>query len=285
MMKVFVTGATGYIGNGVAKAFARAGHEVFGLVRSERGAKELQKSEICPLIGTIENLPKAAKEADAIVHCAYENPEKDLIAIDTLLHTFPKTFVYTSGVWLYGNRTQPVDETSSLEPLSIVTWRLPVEQKILKSKHKSIVIRPGHVYGYDKGLIAMIFEGASKGNLEIAGNGENHWAIVHLDDLAQLYLLAVEKSVSGVILNGTDDTSIKLKDLAESSAKLAHSKAHYLPYPEALKKFGSLAEGLAVNQPHISNKRATQLLGWHPRHNNLLSQIGHYWQTWLSFNN
>ncbi len=283
-MRVFVTGATGYIGNGVAKAFVRAGHEVFGLVRTDLGAIELQKNEIRPLIGTIENLPKAAKEAEVIIHCAYENAEKDQAAVQTLIQTVPKTLVYTSGVWVYGNRTQTVDEASPLEPISIVKWRPPVEQKVLKSKHKSIVIRPGHVYGYDKGLIAMMFEAASNGLLEIAGNGENHWSTVHLDDLAQLYLMAVEKGLSGEILNGTDNTSIKVKDLAEASAKLAHSKVHFLKLPEALKKFGPLAEGLAVNQPHISNKRAAQLLSWHPRRNNLLAQIDHYWQTWLAYN-
>jgi nucleoside-diphosphate-sugar epimerase len=130
----------------------------------------------------------------------------------------------------------------------------------------------------------MLFESALKKDLTIAGNGENHWTVVHLDDLAALYLLAVEKKLNKVILNGTDNTSVRLKDLAEAAAKLAHTQAHYLPFPEALQKFGPLAEGLAVNQPHISNKRAAQLLGWHPCHNNLLSQIAHYWLTWASFN-
>jgi len=282
-VKIFVTGASGNIGNVVAKAFARAGHDVTGLVRSVESGRALQKCEIRPHLGTIENLPKSAKEADAIIHCAYESGEKDKIAVDSLIQTFPKTIVYTSGVWVYGNRTQLVDETSSIQPLTLSAWRPPLEEKILKSKHKAIVIRPGHVYGYEKGLIGMLFEAASNGLLEIAGNGENHWALVHLEDLAQLYLLAVEKGVHGQILNGTEKVSVKLKDLAESAAKLAHAQVHYLPLPEALKKFGPLAEGLTVNQPHISSEKADKLLGWRPRHNNLLSDLSHYWHTWEAF--
>lgn len=281
-MKIFVTGASGYIGNGVAKAFARAGHKVFGLVRSEAAAKELQKNEIRPALGSLEHLPKEAKEAEVIIHCAYENGEKDKIAVNELLQIAPKTLVYTSGVWVYGNRKETVDESSILEPLKISSWRPPLEEKVLKSKHKSIVIRPGCVYGYHGGLIAMIFEAAAKGHLEIAGNGENHWQIVHVDDLAQLYVLAVEKGLNQIILNGTEHTPLKMKDFAEATAKLAHTQAHYLPHPEALKKFGPLAEGLAVNQSHISSQRAADLLGWRPRHNNLLSDLGHYWLAWKS---
>lgn len=282
-MRVFVTGATGYIGNGVAKAFARAGHEVFGLVRQEAGAKELQKAEIHPLIGSMEQLPKEAMNADAIIHCAYENGDKEKIAVDSLIKIRPKTLVYTSGVWVYGNQTQTVDETSPLDPLKIAAWRPLVEQKVLSGPHRSIVIRPGHVYGYDKGLIGMIFESAAKGELEIAGDGENHWSMVHLDDLARIYVLAVEKQLNKEILNATENSSIKMKDLAMGVAALAGTQAHFLSLPNALKKFGPLAEGLAVNQTHISNQRAAKLLGWHPNHNSLISALKNYWSTWKAF--
>lgn len=279
-MRIFVTGASGYIGNGVAKAFARAGHKVVGLVRSETAAKELQKNEICPVLGSLENLPKAAKEAEVIIHCAFESAETEASAIEAFIHLAPKTLVYTSGVWVYGNRDHTVDETSPLTPLPRVKWRPAVEEKVLKSPLKSVVIRPGHVYGYCGGLTALLFEGAAQGKLEIASNGENRWSIVHLDDLANLYLLAVEKELTQTILNGTENSSIKLKDFAEATAKLAHTQAHYLPYAEAIKHFGSLAEGLAVNQVKISNERAAHLLNWIPRHNHLLPELEHYWRTW-----
>lgn len=287
-MRVFVIGASGYIGSAVAKAFARAGHKVIGLVRSESSAKELQKNEIQPHIGDmgkIATFEKQAKEAQAIIHCAFDASgdagQKDHALMEALAHLpTPKILVYTSGVWVYGNRTHTVDETTPLAPLNISKWRLAGEEKVLKSPHKSIVIRPGHVYGYGKGLVAMLFEAASKGSLTIPGHGENHWSIVHVEDLAQLYLLAVEKELSHTILNATENSSIKLKDLAEGIAKRAETKVHYIPYPEALKHFGPLAEGLAVDQPKVSNDRAARLLGWYPRHSHLLPELTHYWFTW-----
>lgn len=271
-MHVFVTGASGYIGNAVARAFSRSGHKVFGLVRSEKSAQEIQKSEIHPLIGTFENPPSIHPEA--IVHCAYESGDKEMVAVNALLKLKPKIFVYTSGVWVYGN-TKHADETTPPAPLSIAQYRLPVEEKVLQ--HNGIIIRPAHVYGYDRGLFAMIFETAT-----IVGNGENHWSIVHVEDLAALYVLAVEKKLTKTILNGTE-TSVKMKTVAEAIGKVSQSKVRYLPIPEAQKLYGSLTEGLAVDQQNISSQKAAELLSWHPRHNNFISEIALYWNAWKRF--
>ncbi len=280
-MKIFVTGASGYIGNAVAKIFARSGHYVTGLVRSEIGAKELQRNEITPFTGTIFEFAAQAAGADAIVHCAFENPDLDKEAVSRLIDAKAKTFVYTSGVWVYGNRKETITEKSPLKPLDFVSWRPLVEQKALQNG--AIVIRPAHVYGYQKGLIGMIFDAAAKGNLEISGNGENHWSLVHLEDLAHLYRLAVEKGLKKIILNGSEKKSIKIKDLAEAAARLAKTQVHYLSYEMALKKFGPLAEGLAIDQLQILSAESEHLLGWNPRHNDLLSRIEHYWLTFKAY--
>lgn len=273
-MKIFVTGASGYVGNEVAKTFARAGHDVFGLIRNESSAKALQQNEIEPIIGTLEDLPK--HDAEIIIHCAFESVEKDFEAVRRLLSLEPKTFVYTSGVWVYGNQEGLVDETTPLSPLENVTVRPLTEQLVLKSKGHSVVIRPAHVYGYGKGLYGMLFN-----DLTMVGNGENYWTFVHVNDLANLYLLAVEKGLNKTILNGIEGT-VQLKSLAAAITKITNKQPHYLSLEEGLEKFGLFAHGLAVNQPKISSERAKKL-GWHPQHSHFLEKINHYYKTWQSY--
>lgn len=286
-MHIFVTGASGYIGNTVAKACARAGHKVIGLVRSEAAGKELQKHEICPHIGDLSkptSYEKAAAEADVLIHCAYEMSQetiqRDLMTIETLIKADPEVLIYTSGVWVYGNQDRIVDEATVLAPLSIVKWRPAHEEKVLGSSvPKAIVIRPGHVYGYGGGLIGMMFEVASKGALNIAGDGENYWSMVHVEDLAHLYLLALENGGSKAVFNATDSAAVKVKEIAEAVTRLSRSKIRYLSYEESFQQFGLLAKGLMVNQ-QVASKQAAQMLGWHPRHNNFLAGIEAYWNTW-----
>src|SRR5579872_7470325 len=218
-MKVFVTGASGYIGQAVAKAFRFNGHDVWGLVRTEKSAQGLKRDEIRPVIGSLEqpnSLKSVLSDAEAIVHCAFdssgEGVKKDEAAIDLFIKAaahgpFPKSILYTSGVWIYGNtREKVVDESERVQPLSVVKWRPSHEEKLLKAESpliRPVVIRPGCVYGRKGSLTSMWFNSAKNGKIEIAGNGENRWAMVHIDDLARLYVKAAEKEASGVILNGT----------------------------------------------------------------------------------
>ncbi|MGE3534073.1 MAG: NAD-dependent epimerase/dehydratase family protein, partial [Parachlamydiales bacterium] len=135
-MRVFITGASGYIGEAVAHAFRKRGHHVCGLVRSEKSANELRKHEIIPILGDI-SAPQTyflhAEQAEVLVHCAFENSadavKKDAIAIETLLTAAKKSsqikmIIYTSGIWVYGNtRGHIVDEATPLNPLDLVKWR------------------------------------------------------------------------------------------------------------------------------------------------------------------
>src|SRR4029450_1243631 len=106
----------------------------------------------------------------------------------------PKTFLYTSGVWVYGSTgDQPADETTPLTPLHLVAWRPAHEQMVLSATNvRGIVFRPGCVYGKPGSLTAAWFEGASKGDLSVVGDGKNRWAMVHVDDVAEAYVRAAE---------------------------------------------------------------------------------------------
>ena len=114
-MNVFVTGATGYIGGAVAAAFRRAGHRVFGLVRSSEKARSLAREEIVPVLGDLaapESFLAVARGCDILVHCARDRSgdtvARDRAAIDSLLAAArdanaPRALLYTSGVWIYGD--------------------------------------------------------------------------------------------------------------------------------------------------------------------------------------
>jgi nucleoside-diphosphate-sugar epimerase len=296
-MRIFITGASGYIGNAVAKAFRRSGHQVFGLVRSESKAQNLRAEEIIPVIGLLENPTtylEEAKKAEVLIHCAFEasssSVPRDLQTIETLLEAanssfLPRIIIYTSGVWVYGNTGNDfVDEAAPLNPLNLVKWRPAHEEKILKSAHdllKPIVIRPGCVYGKSGGLTSIWFSSAVQGALTIVGNGQNTWSMVHIDDLAEAYVLAAEKELNCITLSINDGRNPLIKQIAEEIAKAVDfpSKIRFLSYEEAFKQFGPVAEGLIVNQK-VKNERAMRLLGWRPRHPAFVDAVKDYYEAW-----
>src|SRR2546426_2036696 len=145
-MPIFVTGATGYIGFAVAAALRRAGYRVWGLARSEAKARRLTQHEIDPVIGDLADpntFLEVASDCALLVHTAFDyaagGVAKDKSAIDTLLEAGrrgarPKTFVFTSGAWVYGDTgDRMVDETTPPNPTKLVAWRPTHEQMVLRA--------------------------------------------------------------------------------------------------------------------------------------------------------
>ncbi len=143
-MKVFVTGATGYIGFQVALALRRAGHRVWGLVRSQEKGQVLAKNEIIPVLGDMqrpESYLSVAEQCPVLIHAATEYSAErvtlERLTAESLIRlgnsgAKPKTFIYTSGVWVYGDTGgRLVDETSPLDAVSVVAWRPAHEQLVL----------------------------------------------------------------------------------------------------------------------------------------------------------
>ncbi|MDA8174291.1 MAG: NAD-dependent epimerase/dehydratase family protein [Nitrospiraceae bacterium] len=296
-MKVFITGASGYIGFNVARAFRRAGHEVWGLIRNAAKAGRLLKAEISPVLGNMrepESYKPIAETCGVLVHAAMEMGAEaamlDSLTVDALISTAkkgacPKTFIYTSGCWVYGNTGNVlVDETSPLRPPRLVSWRPQVEQKVLGAKEvRALVLRPGCVYGKGQRLLSSWFSGAVSGSLLVTG-GLNRWAMVHVDDLAQGYLRAAESGFSGQIFNLTDQSRWTVQEVVEAIAAAANYKTHinYVQVSDAVSRMGDIAECLALDQ-NIDSAKARGMLGWVPRHRGFCDEAGlylHSWQSW-----
>ena len=288
-MKVFLTGATGYIGGAVARALQAAGHEVVGLARSDEAEQKLRRAGVTPARGDLcdpRHLATLARQTDGTIHTGFAMSAQggaiDRAAVESIVEGLKgsgKPFVYTSGVWVFGNTgSQPVDEMSALDPTPLVAWRPAVERLVLDAAAqgvRSIVIRPGDVYGRGAGMIAdMVDQGRDKGVVRYVGDGENHWPIVHVDDLARLYLLALEKAPAGTLLHATVGPSVRLKDIADAASRAAGvaGKTTSWPLEQARAVLGPFADALALDQ-HFASSRASDLLGWTPGGPALLDDV------------
>lgn len=302
-MKIFITGANGYIGFAVASKFAARGHQVMGLVRSAEKAKKVASAEIIPVIGTMNDpnsYTKAAQSCELFIHCAADMSH-DFHALDrkTTNHLLQiakesdlkHAFIYTSGVWLYGNtQNNVVTERSVLNPPRLVLPRQETETLVLNANSTqcaTISIRPGCVYGGRGGLTAAWFDSAIKnGQAQIIGNGHFSWAMIHIEDLAELYVRAGESYLSGEIFNATDRSRFTVLECAQAANRAANkeAKVQMLSIEDAAKTIGDFAECLALDQ-HVDSSKATQLLNWQPRHGGFVDGAARYFVAWQSLNN
>ncbi len=298
-MQVFVTGATGYIGFAVSAALRRAGYRVRGLARSETKARRLAQHEIEPVIGDLAD-PKTyldvASECALLVHTGFDysanGVAKDRTAIDTLLEAGrrgakPKTFIFTSGAWVYGDTSdRMVDETTPPKPAKLVAWRPAHEQMVLQAAGvRGLVIRPGDVYGGSGGLTGQWFAGPSTGNPPlVVGDGRNRTPMVHVDDLADAYVRVAESGLAAEIFNVNDQSRLTVLEMATAAARAAGYEGEVRPTPlvEARKTLGDFADALALSQ-HIDARKAVRLLGWYPSHEGFLDEADVYYRAWKAY--
>jgi nucleoside-diphosphate-sugar epimerase len=229
-MRVFLTGATGYIGSAVADSLRQGGHTLTGLARTNDAAARLTAAGIQPVAGDFADpsrVGSAAQNADGVISLATTyDPNVDGPAIDAILEALAgsdKPFVYTSGIWSHGDTAgQVVDETSPPRPAALVAWRQAVEERVLAGAQRgirSVVIRPAIVYGRGAGIPAGFVDSARKeGAARFVGTGENRWPFVHVDDLADLYLLALERAPAGTLLIGVSGPSHPVRDVAAAAS-------------------------------------------------------------------
>lgn len=281
-MHIFLTGATGNIGSAVLDAMIKGGHQVTAIARDPEKAERLLARGATPIIGEL-GMPKtyvdAVRQSDAVVHTAYEYSPRgvqlDRQAIETMLQALtegkadgrPRTFVYTSGIWVLGKTTRPAEEDAPLNPAQFVEWR-PAHEEIVRaagvSGLRTAVIRPGIVYGGGRGIIADILKDALNGLIRVVGPGKNHWPCVYDHDLADLYLRIVQAPEAAGVFHATDETDERVNDIVEAIAGHLSQRPdiRHMPMAEARKKMGPYADALALDQ-RVRSPRA-RALGWAP---------------------
>lgn len=284
-MRVFVTGATGYVGAAVVEALRAAGHGVLGLARSDDAAAKLGDAGAEALRGSLEDLDvlaRGAREADAVIHAgATGRPGQD--AVDTAaagamldaLEGSGKPFIYTSGLWVLGDTGGGVaDEDAPVRPAAIVAWRGNLERAVIdagKRGIRSVVLRPGVVYGRGGGTPGTFVSAARrKAVVRYVGDGRQRWPFVHVDDLADLYVLALD-APAGTVLNAVSGPSLPVREVAEAAAEANGARAEAWPLDDARAVLGVYADALALDQ-QVSAERARSL-GWTPSRPSMLDEL------------
>ena len=291
-MKVFVTGPTGTLGSAVAEVLRREGHEVIGLARDDGAVAALKSRDIEAVRGDLADtrlLADQAAKADGVIHVATTGDEHqaeiDVAATTRILEAIAGSgspCVHTSGGWVLGNTagTGPADEDAPIAVAEAIAWRPALERTVREAADRdvrSVVIRPAILFGRGRGLPAMYVDWARQGGSgRCVGSGENRWTFVHVDDLAELYRLALEHAAAGALLNGSSGETLVQSELARAADRAAGGEGNFEPWPlnDARKELGVLADALALDQD-ISGERARRTLGWSPTRFGVAEEVQH----------
>ena len=302
-MRIFLTGATGYVGSAVLDALIRGGHDVTTLVRDNEKAAHVRGRGARPVIGNLadpESYRDAAGAQDGYVHAALDKasgrgPEIEKVAIETVIaaatrpHTAGSTapakrfVIFTSGVWVLGSAPEPTAEDAPLNPIAMSSYRPAHEQLVLDAASadlRTVVVRPGVVYGGGSGMIGDIFKAATNGLVRVVGDGNNHWPLVYDRDLADLYAkLAVNHDASG-IFHANDEGDERVNDIvsAISSYLPVRPDVRHVPIKEARTKLGPYADALALDQ--IVRSPRAHVLGWTPTLHSVAGNAARLLEEW-----
>ncbi len=303
-MRVFLTGASGFIGSAVLADLLAAGHEVTGLVRSEDAAERVATAGAEPLRGDLEDLDglrEAAAASDGVIHTAFVHDFSniaasgpiDLRAVETIgaaLAGSDRPFVMTTGTGLLAPGRVATEHDASPAD-GAASYRAPSERAALALADQGVrssVVRPAPtVHGEgDHGFVAMIVDAARRtGAAGYVGEGANRWPAVHRLDAARLYRLALESAAAGSVLHATAEDGIPMREIAEAIGRGLGVPARSVTIEEAAEVMPPfLAAFISFDIP-ASSALTRELVGWRPTHPGLIEDLeqGHYFeQTALS---
>ena len=295
-MRIFVTGASGYIGGAVLEALVRGGHQVTGLVRNTERAAEVAARGGAPVIGDLADAASyrdLARRHDGVVHAALDpNPrgvELERQALEVMLTALrepglgPRAFVYTSGVWVIGPTRQPATEESPIDPPAIAAWRPAHEGIVLDAAGdglRTMVVRPGIVYGGARGIVGDLLRDASNGLVRVIGGGENRWPAVYERDLGDLYVRLLSSAEGAGLYHANDEADERVNEVVEAIAAAAPQRPDIrrVPLEEARGKLGAYADALALDQV-VRSPRA-RALGWAPARRSIAGNAPRLFEEW-----
>jgi len=287
-MRIFLTGATGFVGSAVVTELMNAGHQVLGLARSDKGAESLAAAGAEVLRGSLEDLDRlrsGAANSDGVIHTAFIHDfsnyapaaETDQRAIETLgaaLAGTGRPLVVTSGTLLVqrkGSLATEKDEPVLNFPRKSETAGLALASQGVRV---SIVRLPPSVHGDgDHGFVPRLFAVArEKGVSAYVGDGLNHWPAVHRLDAARLYRLAIEKGPAGSRYHGVADQGVLFRDIARVIGRHLNVPLVSKSKEEAAEHFGWISHFASIDCPASSTQTREQL-GWRPTHPSLIADI------------
>jgi nucleoside-diphosphate-sugar epimerase len=290
-MRVFVTGATGFIGSRIVPELLSAGHRVLGLTRSAAGAEALVAAGAEAHLGTLEDpesLRRGAAEADGVIHCAFDhdfsnfmaNCEKDRRAIEALgagLAGSQRPLVITSGTGMgspgHGELARE-DVFNPDHPNPRRASEIAGAALLAGGVNLSVVRLPQVHDPVKQGLITPLVEVArEKGVSAYVGDGLNRWPAAHVLDVARLYRLAVEKQAPGARYHAVDEQGVTARDIAEALGRGLKVPVVGLSAEAAAAHFGWLGMFVDLDMP-ASSAQTRAVLGWEPTGPGLLSDLG-----------
>lgn len=278
-MRIFVTGASGYVGSAAVKDMLAAGHTVIGLARSEESAARLRALGAEPLRGSLtdlDSLRRGAGQADAVAHLAFihdfsrfaENGRIDAAAIAAMgeaLAGTGKAFVATSGTALIAPGKLATEDMQRPDAEGFPRLSEQATRKLLDKGVKAMVVRLPQVNGpQNHGFVPILIQNArDKGYAAYVGNGDNRWPAAHRDDAARVYRLAIEKGRAGRNYHPVAEEGLRMRDIQGVIAEGLGVPLRGITPEAAEDYYGSFALFAQMDNPTSSAITRAEL-GWAP---------------------
>jgi nucleoside-diphosphate-sugar epimerase len=291
LMRVFLTGATGFIGTHLIPELLQAGHQIVGVTRSEAGAQTLRASGVEPFLGTLEDpagLARGAATADGVIHCAFDhnfsnfvaNCEKDRLAIEAIgevLKGSDRPFLMTSGVGIGASDTpgQPAteDRLDLTHPNPRTASEVLANTLVEQGVNISVVRLPQVHDTVKQGLITYFAALArEKGFVAYLGEGRNRWSAAHVTDTARLYRLALERATPGARYHSVAEEGVPAREICAVLGDGLQMPVRSLSSDEAAGYFGWMAMFASMDLP-ASSEQTRKVLDWTPTGPDLITDL------------